>query len=153
VSTRGRKPTPTALKVVRGETRPSRLNKNEPKHAPRAPGCPSWLRPEAKAEWRRVVPELDRVGMLARVDRAALTAYCVCWALMVEADRDVQEHGVVLEEGKRNPSLLTAKDMATQVRLFAAEFGLTPSSRARMDAPVAPPAAGGGPRAADRFLS
>lgn len=150
---RGRKPTPTHLKALNGNPGKRPLNKNEPKYPPRAPACPTWLPREAKAEWRRVVPELDRQGMLAKVDRAALTAYCQQWATMVRAEQDIQKRGIVLEDGKRNPSVLTAKDSATQVRMFASEFGLTPSSRARLEAPVAPPAAPGGQRGVERYLS
>lgn len=137
---KGRKPTPTALKVLAGNPGKRPLNKNEPKHAPRAPGCPTWLPAEAKAEWRRVVPQLDRVGTLALVDRAALTAYAQQWMMLFRAERDIQVRGLILEDGKRNPNILTAKDAATQIRLFAAEFGLTPSSRSRMETPVAPDA-------------
>lgn len=153
---RGRKPTPTNLKVLNGESRPSRINKREPKHAPGAPGCPSWLPAEGKAEWRRIVPDLDRLGMLAKVDRAALAAYCQQWATLVQAQKEIDKRGLLVEgDGRivKNPAVLAAKDAAAAVRLFASEFGLTPSSRARMEAPVAPPAAPGGQRGADRYLS
>lgn len=146
---KGRKPKPTALKVLQGNPGKRPLNRNEPKPTPTAPGCPTWLSPEAKAEWRRVVPELDRIGMLTRVDRAALATYCEVWATFVTAQRDLHENGIrllaveqVTEDGTKvyakaikNPSVLVAKDAAAQVRQFCAEFGLTPSSRARIDLP------------------
>jgi phage terminase small subunit len=34
------------------------------------PAMPRSLSPEAKAEWRRVVPELEDIGVLATIDRA-----------------------------------------------------------------------------------
>jgi P27 family predicted phage terminase small subunit len=165
---RGRKPTPTALKVLHGETRPSRINQREPKHSPLAPGCPANLSAEAKAEWRRVVPALDRVGMLAKVDRAALAAYCECWSQWAEAQRDIRRNGLITEVLERewkaadgvihvivrrskNPAVLIARDCAAQIRLFAAEFGLTPSSRSRLEVPDQPDA--GGQSASSRFLS
>lgn len=150
---KGRRPKPTVLKVLQGNPGKRPLNKNEPRPSPRAPGCPTWLAPEAKAEWRRVVPVLDRLGMLSKVDRAALTAYCETWATFVTAQRELHEHGLVNyiledrftskdDEGVRiyvhvtkNPAVIVARDAAAQIRQFCAEFGLTPSSRSRMELP------------------
>jgi P27 family predicted phage terminase small subunit len=146
---RGRKPKPTSLKILQGNPGKRPLAKNEPRPTPTAPGCPTWLSPEAKAEWRRVVPELDRIGMLSRVDRAALATYCEVWATFVTAQRDLHEHGLrimafrtesadgltIYVQPAKNPSVQIARDSAAQVRQFCAEFGLTPSSRARIDLP------------------
>lgn len=91
--------------------------------------------------------------MLSKVDRAALAAYCETWATFVTAQRELHEHGLVnyiLEERftsrddegvriyvtvSKNPAVLVARDAASQVRQFCAEFGLTPSSRSRMEVP------------------
>lgn len=154
VVTKGRRPKPTALKVLQGNPGKRPLNKGEPKPTPKAPGCPTWLSLEGKAEWRRVVPELDRIGMLTRVDRAALAVYCSEWAKYVEAQRKVQEDGLVLLKHERvatgdggeliiyvmptkNPAVLIARDTAIQVRALAVEFGLTPAARAKIDLPEA----------------
>lgn len=45
---RGRKPTPTAIKVLEGNPGKRPLNANEPKPKKKAPRCPSWLEEEAK---------------------------------------------------------------------------------------------------------
>lgn len=154
---KGRKPTPTSLKVLRGNPGKRPLNKNEPRPTPTAPNCPTWLSQEAKAEWRRVVPELDRIGMLSRVDRAALTAYCELWATFMTAQREIHEHGLIVagfrrvfesEDGTtvvvsiptKNPAVVIARDAAAQIRQYCAEFGLTPSARARIDLPEKPEA-------------
>ena len=153
---RGPKPLPTTLKLFRGETRPSRLNKREPKPTPRAPSCPTTLSPEAKAEWRRVAGQLEKIGMLTLVDRGAFATYCIAWATLIEAHKHVRSHGAVLitadretvdpETGEvikivcvpvKNPWLQIQKESAAIVRAFAAEFGLTPSSRARIELPGA----------------
>jgi len=54
MATRGRKPKPTALKVLEGNPGKRPLNLNEPKPEKKASKCPSWLEPEAKKEWRRM---------------------------------------------------------------------------------------------------
>ena len=99
---RGPKPKPTALKIFEGNPGQRRLNLHEPKPTPGAPTCPGWLSREAKAEWKRVVPELERLGMLAKIDRAELAAYCQSWAEYVEAAKSAQVEGAVIE-GKRGP--------------------------------------------------
>ena len=42
--------------------------------------CPKQLDTEARREWRRVAPELERMGLSTTLDRAALAAYCACWS-------------------------------------------------------------------------
>ena len=50
---RGRKPKPTAMKVLEGNPGGRPLNKNEPKPDKKAPRCPAWLEEEAKKECHR----------------------------------------------------------------------------------------------------
>ena len=157
---RGRKPTPTNLKLLRGNPGRRPINQREPKPAPKTPGIPTWLSNEARAEWRRVVPELDKLGLLARVDRAALATYCETWSTFVAAERLIHEHGIVIlkkvqealtDEGVviiyqqpvKNPALMVARDCAAQIRGFCAEFGLTPSARTRIEVPEADDGADG----------
>jgi len=146
-----RPPVPTALKVLRGNPGKRPLTKNEPKPSLGAPGCPSWLSIEARAEWRRVVPRLDEIGMLTKVDRAALATYCETWATFVYAQRQVHEHGIVImavekisDDGQviytratKNPAIIVARDAANQIRQFCTEFGMTPSARTRLSLPEA----------------
>ncbi len=55
---RGRKPKPTAIKVLEGNPGKRELNLSEPKPEKKAPKCPAWLEPEAKREWRRTADEV-----------------------------------------------------------------------------------------------
>ncbi len=116
----------------------------EPKAAtvkapPGAPTAPSWLSAEAKAEWKRVVPALDELGLLATVDRAALATYCANWSTFAQADREIGTDLVVV--GYRgvtvkNPLLQIRRDAAAQCLASGRELLLTPLSRLR--AVVAP---------------
>ena len=45
---RGRKPTPTAIKMLEGNPGKRQLNMNEPVPRAKAPRCPTWLEEEAK---------------------------------------------------------------------------------------------------------
>lgn len=55
----GRKPKPTAIKVLEGNPGKRELNEYEPKPAKKAPRCPSWLEDEAKKEWKRTAKQLE----------------------------------------------------------------------------------------------
>lgn len=127
---RGRKPTPGPLKLVRGNPG-KRPVKDGPKPRPVRPTQPTWLRPEAKCEWSRLAPELERLELLTIVDRAALAAYCTAWGHLVEAEKK-------MTKGKTlSPWWTVWKQAMQQVRAFATEFGLTPSSRGRIALPQA----------------
>lgn len=47
------------------------------------PNCPKHLLPEAKKEWRRIGPELEKLGLVSKIDRPALALYCQAWAWLV----------------------------------------------------------------------
>ena len=57
MATRGRKPTPTAIKELEGNPGKRALNDREPKPQKKAPACPKWLEDEAKKEWRRLAKQ------------------------------------------------------------------------------------------------
>ena len=91
---RGPRPTPTAQLRLVG-SRELEHRHNEPQPALGAPNPPTWLSAEARAEWKRVAPELIRVGVLARVDRAILVGYCESWAMFPNAQRLVHDTGLI----------------------------------------------------------
>lgn len=140
----GRKPKPTYLKVLEGNPGKRKINKAEPKPRPVAPKCPSWLNREAKREWRRIAPELERLGLLTIVDGTALAGYCQSYARWREAEEFLEKHGTIFvikdDEGKPKymqqvPQVSIAQKSLQAVKSFCAEFGLTPSSRSRMSLP------------------
>ena len=67
----GRKPKPTALKILEGKPGKRPLNKNEPNPPKGNIKCPTWLLPEAKKEWKRLAPSLEAMGVLTMADLTA----------------------------------------------------------------------------------
>ena len=149
---KGRRPTPTNLKVLHGNPGKRPLNTHEPKPPPAAPAMPHTMSSEAEREWRRVVPVLDRLGLLTKVDRGALVLYCTAYGQAIEADKMIQRHGAVLviegeryrnEEGEvvivptpvKNPYVAVYREAAALAKAYQVEFGLTPSARARLKSP------------------
>jgi P27 family predicted phage terminase small subunit len=135
----GRPPKPTKLKILAGNPGKRPLPKGEPQPTQGAPSRPDWLLPEAKREWSRLAPELERLGLLTGVDRAAFASYCQCWAMYVDAVKDVEKSGTfkTLESGYEMPraSVGIAVKMLEKLSALGAKFGLSPSDRARISIP------------------
>ena len=129
---------PTALKVLEGNRGKRKLNKSEPKPENTIPKCPSWLLTEAKKEWKRVAPELSRLGLLTKIDIGALAGYCQSWARYVQAEKYLadKENDTVFVTDKgymqQVPQVGIAQKYLYLCKTFMSEFGLTPSARGRM---------------------
>lgn len=88
MSTRGRKPKPTNLKLVQGNPGKRPINKGEPKPpAGDALTPPAFLNAPAKVEWARVLGDLQRCGLVTTIDRAALAGYCQAYGTWAECDK------------------------------------------------------------------
>ncbi len=135
---RGAKPAPTKLKALRGTVRADRANPHEPKVRVEIPPCPRELSEVAKKEWRRIAPELSQMGLLSRIDRAALALYCDAYGRWLEAIGSLQKFGVVIKSPNgypvQSPYVAIANKSGEQVRLLLSEFGMSPSSRTRVHA-------------------
>ena len=142
---RGRKPKPTALKVMQGNPGKRALNAQEPKPPSDLPECPPHLSAEARAEWDRLAATLHGMGVLTQVDRTLLAAYCQAWGRWVEAERKLAETPTLLRtpSGHVQPSpwLSIANKQLELMAKFMAELGLTPAARTRIAAfsPRPPP--------------
>ena len=136
----GRRPQPTALKILRGNPGKRRLNLREPKTPPADASFdvpPAELSGDLAAvvEWRRVAPMLRAAGLVTASERAALTALCQQWSRYLAAHAQVIALGMCIETAKLipvpNPYLLVADRALTHCHRLWSELGLTPSGRAR----------------------
>lgn len=133
-------PIPTAMKELRGNPGKRALNDAEPQPDKlfELPPCPDHIGAWGKREWDRVGPKLIKLGLLADTDLQTFEAYCLNVQLMIEAREEIAKHGMLVmgARGKvRNPAIAAFSAASTAVRGFAAEFGLTPSSRSRIKMP------------------
>jgi len=139
---RGRKPVPTHLKILRGNPGKRPLPEGEPQPGRVLPTCPKHLDAEAKREWKRIARELYVLGLLSRLDRAALAAYCQVWSRWVRAEEALAKTGELTMAGDTiaiNPYLHVANRALREMHSFLSEFGMTPAARTRIKAQ---PAAG-----------
>jgi P27 family predicted phage terminase small subunit len=112
------------------------------KLTPSRPNPPTGLDREAAAEWRRIVPELDDKGLLSKVDRGVLTAYCRAWSHACAAQKILEEGDLVLpgteDYGPRkHPAWQIWREATTLATALQKELLLTPSARLRATMPEA----------------
>lgn len=123
------------------------------------PGCPRHLLPEARKEWKRITPELERYGLISNLDRAALALYCQAWARWVWAEDQLQRAQKLAEQKRAeaeargevyaggdgytiptpngnltySPHWVISNKAQQQVDAFLASFGMSPSARGRVN--------------------
>jgi len=157
---RGPQPLPANVHMLRGN--PSKKSAaelfDEFNPAVEIPNAPSWIWPEAKKEWKRLGAELERYGLISKLDRAALVLYCQAWARLVWAETMLSRAMKVAEERRieaeargeewkggdgimvpsPNGSLVYShhwvvqRRAAQEVHWYLQSFGLSPSSRSRV---------------------
>ena len=133
---KGRKPKPTAVKVLEGNPGKRPLNALEPQPIKKAPKCPDWLNLEAKQEWKRLAGNLEALGTLTELDMAAFAGYCQAYARWKEAEEFIEKHGTIVKTPsgywQQVPQVSIAQSNLKIMLKFCSEFGLTPSSRSRI---------------------
>lgn len=133
---RGRKPKPTALKMLEGNPGGRPLNTKGPKPEKKAPRCPSWLEDEAKKEWKRMAKVLEQMGLLTEMDMAAFAGYCQAYARWKEAEEFLTQHGSMVRTPngylQQVPQVSIAQTNMKIMLKFCEQFGLTPSARSRI---------------------
>ena len=138
---RGPPKTPTAILRLHGSAR-AKTRGNEPTPEVGPPDCPDWLSDDAKAVWEQIVP-LMADGVLTRDSGNALARYCDAFVRWKAAAVFLREHGDTYElldkDGKlrcvvQRPEVAIYANLASMLAKLEREFGLTPSSRANIQA-------------------
>ncbi|HHQ6596592.1 TPA: phage terminase small subunit P27 family [Serratia fonticola] len=129
--------TPTHLRLVRGNPSKRAINKNEPKPPSGVPPTPKHFDKQGKYWFKRMAEELDALGVMSQLDARALE-------LLVEAYTEYRHHCEVLDqegysyktdEGlvKPHPQAAMKADVWKRIRGMLGEFGMTPSSRSKVN--------------------
>lgn len=147
---KGRKPKPTALKVLSGTAQPCRINKKDlvSPVVTKVPSAPKWFTPLAKKIYRDTTHHLRAAKALNSVDLEMLVAYCNEYANYLEImqkfargkkGEEPEEPRVIIAKTKSgtihqvNPLLKIAQSSLEKAKSIAVEYGLTPSSRAKVN--------------------
>lgn len=137
---RGPAPKPTVLRVLEGNPSHRPLNKREPKPRIATPTPPAGLDKAARAHWNLLIAELERIpSLLTAVDGGVLAMICQAHSEWEQADAIVQESGLTInvKDGQvwPHPAVKIRDVAAKRYKALAAEYGLTPSSRSRINLP------------------
>lgn len=138
----GRRPLPANVHALRGN--PSKkpgheLSDTGPQLKVEAPPCPSFLTKDAKVEWKRIVKDLEILGLITKVDRGELAVYCQAWAdwkMAREKIADAEDKGFVEQtpSGYKQMSvwMQIANRAEERMRTAGGSFGLNPAARAKL---------------------
>lgn len=139
---RGPKPLPDNVHLINGNPSKKRLAilDSGARVPVEIPDCPTHLTPEAKKEWKRISVELEKLGLIAKIDRAALAIYCQAFGRWVYAEKKIKELG---DDGLTYKMTSGYQQIGVWVQIsnrsveiihkFLSEFGMTPSARSRVN--------------------
>jgi len=120
-------------------TRPRSARHGTPasvKLRPSAPEAPGWLDDAARGVWDKLVPELDRQGIVAVVDQPTLSAYCVSVGVLERAAIELANCDSITVEGAKGavkaPQFVAWRDAAMLTATLAAKCFATPEVRVRL---------------------
>lgn len=136
----GPPPTPTSLKLLRGNPGKRALNKQEPTPDSLEKGPPAWLDARAKSLWRELEPMLTRTRVLTEADRRSLELLCDAYSEYRAAREFCRKNGTSYEaETDRGRSVTRVRaevgiyqDAWKRVRAMLQEFGMTPAARSKV---------------------
>jgi P27 family predicted phage terminase small subunit len=134
---KGRKPTPSRLKALRGNPGKRALPKNEPKPAGELNAPPDWLTPNQQSGWTYALDNAPR-GLLKALDRSVLVAWVIAEDLHRRAAEELERSGALLVKAPntglpiQSPYLPIINKQA-QIMIKAAEqLGFSPAARPRL---------------------
>ena len=142
----GRRPKPTAKKLLAGNPGKRALNTNEPDFGlVLTVDCPFWMGDNGRGLCETVCPLLCRERVLAATDVQNLEVYCNAYDQFRMAQEDVQRNGVTVPGATggvvKNPAATVLKEAAAMMATYGGMLGLDPSSRQRI---MGKPSEGGG---------
>jgi len=152
----GNKKKPLKLKLLEGNPRHENLDYEEPIPESGEPDTPSHLSSYAETIWDNTCDHLRGMNILAKCDEVVIETFARITARWQALERDIDNEGqfmvVPIRIGKSpdllyddkgnvlttitaNPRLSESRLLLQQVRMLAAELGLSPTARARLSMP------------------
>lgn len=101
---------------------------------------PKWLINKiAIKEFKRIVKQIENVGVIGNLDINNLGAYCNSYAFYLEATEDLVQETLIIKQQTdsgtkrvKNPLIEVQRNYADEMRKFAALCGLTVDSRLKI---------------------
>jgi len=145
---KGRKKIPTVLKAIRGGRHMDKEKANE-RHGLVEPkgevfdiigDAPEVLGVKASRYWPMISRQLEKIGVLQRLDAATLALYCEQFVIYKEALDNIAKHSYMLVNPRTgmivpNPAVRMVGSAHDRMFRICCEFGMTPASRAKLLVP------------------
>lgn len=139
---RGRKPTASVLKILRGNPGKRPINPDEPQPNTLEIECPpELLDPVAQAEWNRTIVPAIGLGHVTAADRSLAIAHCELWATWQSQLAEAIKHPHIIAAGKNkypmpNPARSMANKTLQLLTQVDEKLGFSPTSRSKVHASV-----------------
>lgn len=136
---RGPRRTPTKIVEIRGRTTHRAKNRAEPMPETKGAKCPTELKGAARKFWKRNAPMLHKLGLLTLADLDSFHQLCEAWGRTVDAQREIRKSGTTISTEKGDlvsPHVKIEKTARADYLRLASHFGLTPSARTGLKAPM-----------------
>lgn len=142
---RGRKPTPTVLKVLRRNPGKRPVKKDlqqdlleNKKSSAFKMDYPDWYPPKAASFIESVLPQLIKCGTVPELDRAGLLALGSAWDRLCQCNKVLLKEGYIIEGYRgaivKHPLTAVLRQAESQFLRWCQEFGLSPAARVRLPA-------------------
>lgn len=138
----GRRPKPTALKLLEGTARRDRINEREPKPVlAKHTDCPVNLNEKQKLVWDSLAPELMRIGTLTLTDIPAFLRYVDMTIEYQEMQKQIDNKNYFhlirdrlnrVKSIKVMPQVKIRNLALNELLRLESHFGMTPASRSRI---------------------
>ena len=145
---RGPKRTPLKMLRERGSWLADR-REGEPAPPPGKPTPPKELDKKARTVWNRVIPMVQKMGILGQCDGETVSRYCVAvvmyWetrqsivkdGMAVEIERFDKDGNVISSHTEDRPEVRRLKSLSDECRMLENLLGLNPGARASLSIQV-----------------
>lgn len=135
MSKRGRKRVPSAVQEARGNPSHRPLNEDEPQYEAAKLTPPAGLKGEALKEWNRLAPELVAKGVLRTPAVTLFAEYCEIVGDVARVKARIATVGY--EDARKLKYVQEVMQLRGQLKQYAAELGITPTTSASVRAKTA----------------
>lgn len=142
---KGRKPTPTALKKLRGTDQPCRTNDKEIQlsSVSKLPYAPKWFSETQKNIYHSKGKQLIQLGLLTQLDFEIFISFCAEYGNYIDTSIQMRKIPLTAKLNEASNDVFKRiekinKQSWERSKAIASEFGFTPSSRAKMVMPQQP---------------
>ena len=139
---KGRKPTPTVLKKIRGTTQPCRENKTELAVGPviKLPHAPRWFTITQKKIYKTKGEQLRLLGLLTLLDFELFISFCREYGNYIDTATELEQIPIKAVMNETSEQIFKRmskinRESWERAKILAAEFGFTPSARTKIAMP------------------